>query len=322
MTGRDTTTGTPALSVVLCTFNRAPLLARALDALITQAPDTPAYEVVVVDNNSTDATREIVAAFAASGIVRYAFESEQGLSAARNSGIRAALAPLLAFTDDDVCVESTWVGTIVGRFQAERDLDMLGGPVEPQWEAPPPAWLRDAGLAPLAVVDYGNEPFRITLDRQLCLVGANLAVRRDVFDRVGGFSEALQRVGGGIGSTEDQELELRVLSAGGTALYEPRMRVRAQVPRGRLSKRYHREWHTGHGRFYAIMRDPRFERSQLGTLLGVPAHVYRSALGELAAWARATVSFRTSAAFAHELRLRFLMSYARQRIFGRSYAHE
>jgi len=315
-------TGAPDLSVVLCTFNRAPLLARALVALVAQAPESPPYEVVVVDNNSTDATRETVRAFEASGAVRYAFEAEQGLSAARNRGIQAARAPLLAFTDDDVCVADTWVSTIVQTFRAQEDLDMLGGPVEPVWEAPPPAWLHEAGLAPLAVLDYGAEPFRITLDRQVCLVGANLAVRRCIFDRVGDFSRTLQRVGDGIGSTEDQELELRVLSAGGIAMYEPRMCVRAQVPRSRLSKRYHRAWHAGHGRFYALMRDPRFERSRRGTLLGVPGHVYRSAIAELAAWARATLRFRTSTAFAHELRLRFLMAFARQRICGRPYAHD
>ena len=100
-------------------------------------------------------------------------------------------------------------------------------------------------------------------------------------------------------------------------MYDPRIVVRALVPRERLMKRYHRAWHSGHGRFYALMRDPSFERSGLGTLLGVPAHVYRSALGEAAAWVGSVLARRNAAAFAHELRLRFLCGFAAQRILQR-----
>ena len=100
-------------------------------------------------------------------------------------------------------------------------------------------------------------------------------------------------------------------------MYDPRIVVRALVPRERLMKRYHRAWHSGHGRFYALMRDPSFERSSLGTLLGVPAHVYRSAIREAVAWVGNVVARRNAAAFAHELRLRFLCGFAAQRILQR-----
>ena len=101
-------------------------------------------------------------------------------------------------------------------------------------------------------------------------------------------------------------------------MYDPRIVVRAPVPRQRLTKQYHRAWHSGHGRFYALMRDPSFERSRLGTFRGVPAHVYRSALGEAAAWGASLLARRHAAAFAHELRLRFLFGFARQRILRRT----
>ena len=93
--------------------------------------------------------------------------------------------------------------------------------------------------------------------------------------------------------------------------------MRAVVPRERLSKRYHRAWHRGHGRFYALMRDPLFERSR-SAWFGVPAHVYRSAIGEASAWAASLLRGRRSAAFAHELRLRFLTAFAVQRMFQRT----
>ena len=114
----------PVVSVVLCTYNRSHLLTPALDALLRQGPDTPPYEVIVVDNNSADATRQVVEPFIASGIVRYAFEPSQGLSHARNHGLSIARADLIAFTDDDVRVTSTWIRSIVDTFAEHPDLDM------------------------------------------------------------------------------------------------------------------------------------------------------------------------------------------------------
>ena len=307
----------PVVSVVLCTYNRSHLLAAALDALLHQVVDTPPYEVIVVDNNSADATRQVVEPFLASGIVRYAFEPTQGLSHARNHGVSIARADLIAFSDDDVRVTSTWIVSIVQAFAEHPNVDMVGGKVEPIWEDAPPPWLRESGDAPLALADFGDHVFRITSDRAVCLIGANVAIRRRLFDRAGTFSPTVQRVGDGIGSTEDYEFELRALGRGATAMYDPRIVVRALVPRARLMKRYHRAWHSGHGRFYALMRDPSFERSGLGTLLGVPAHVYRSAIGEAAAWVGSVLARRNAAAFAHELRLRFLCGFAAQRILQR-----
>lgn len=308
----------PALSVVLCTFNRSHLLSGALSALVDQGIDTPPYEVIVVDNNSTDCTRSLIGTFAGTGLVRYEHEPVQGLSAARNRGIRMSRAPLIAFTDDDVRVDPSWVRTIVLTFARCPDVDLAGGRVEPEWEAPPPRWLARAGLAPLALVDYGDAPFRIDRTRPVCLVGANLCIRREAIEAVGLFSTEVQRVKDSVGSTEDQELEARLLAAGRTALYEPGMRVRAVVPHARLSKQYHRAWHTGHGRFYALMRDPLFEGSTGRRLFGIPAHVYRKAAREAVAWARSLILLNISSAFRHELRLRFLMAFARQRLFGRA----
>ena len=168
--------------------------------------------------------------------------------------------------------------------------------------------------APLALVNFGESAFRISSQRPVCLIGANVAVRRRAFRRVGGFSTTLQRVGAGIGSNEDHDFQVRVLAAGGCAIYEPRIVVHAPVPRERLTKQYHRAWHRGHGRFHALMRDPSFERSRSGAFMGVPAHVYRSAVREAIAWGASLLARRSAAAFAHELRLRFLVSFAVQRI--------
>ena len=304
------------VTVVVCTYNRAALLADALTALMEQA-DAPPHEVVVVDNNSTDDTAAVLSRFTAAGRIRAVHEPAQGLSHARNRGIAEAKGELLAFTDDDVRVGATWVRSIAAAFARHPDADMVGGKVEAEWQREPPSWLATAGLAPLALVDYGSEAFRIGLTEPRCLVGANVAVRRGALERLDGFSPRLQRIADGVGSTEDHDFQMRLLRGGAVAVYDPRIIVRTIVPRERLSKRYHRAWHRGHGRFYARMRDPDFEGSRTGTLFGVPAHVYRSAATEAIAWAGSLVRGRGSAAFAHELRLRFLTGFAIERVFER-----
>lgn len=304
---------------MLCTYNRAHLLADAINALLRQDQDTPPYELLVVDNGSTDATASVLAQFADSGRVRYLCETQRGLSHARNCGIRNARAPLVAFTDDDVRVDAGWIKTIVKTFAQQPGAAFIGGKVLPIWLALPPPWLRVAGAAPLALVDYGDTATSIDASSPHCLVGANLAIRRDVFARIGLFSSTVQRVGDGIGSTEDQELEQRLLAAGYSGWYEPSLAVSALVPEQRLQRGYHRAWHLGHGRFYALMHDPSFERSR-ASLLGVPLHVYRAAFVSFMAWIRDLLLRRGAHAFAHELQLRFMLGFARQRILGKRHA--
>src|SRR5437762_36395 len=149
-----------ALSVVLCTYNRARQLQPALDALVAQAGDIP-YEVLVVDNNSSDATRAVIESFVdrSGGRVRYAFEGAQGLSNARNRGIDLSRAPFVAFCDDDVRVAPDWVSQMIRAFEAHPGIDYLGGRVLPRWSQTPPRWLTTAHWSPLALQDYGPDPF-------------------------------------------------------------------------------------------------------------------------------------------------------------------
>jgi hypothetical protein len=123
----------------------------------------------------------------------------------------------------------------------------------------------------------------------------------------------VQRVRDGIGSTEDHEVLLRVYAAGGRARYVPDLVVNAEVPRDRLTRDYHRRWHKGHGRFHALMRTPGMEASRRGRLLGVPAHVYRSALKEAVAWFTLRLSGRAAEAFVRETRLWFFSGYIMER---------
>jgi GT2 family glycosyltransferase len=238
----------PAVSVVVPTRNRGEALAVALRALAQQQARTP-HEVIVVDNGSRDGTRDIVDALRGSFAVplHYAFEPRLGVSNARNSGIAAAQAPIIAFADDDVHVEPDWVDRVHALAEKHPAVECFGGKVLPVWNTPPPAWLDRRHWSPLALTDYGDKPFTVSAARPLCLISANLAVRRRTFDRVGGFSPDFPRA-------QDHEWQLRFWRSGGIGMYDPSLVVWANVDPERLTRRYHRRWHLQHGRYSARMR--------------------------------------------------------------------
>ena len=176
--------GPCSVSLVLCTFNRSRQLRSALGHLLAQSPTAPPFELVVVDNNSTDDTRSIVEAcrVSSNGRLCYLFEPKQGLSYTRNTGIAAAQGDIVAFTDDDVRVSSGWVEAIVRASEANPKIVCLGGRMLPLWPEPPPAWLTPLHwVGPLALQDYGDQPFIVDARRPLSLAGANLAIRKEVF---------------------------------------------------------------------------------------------------------------------------------------------
>jgi glycosyltransferase involved in cell wall biosynthesis len=298
------------VSVVICTFNRCDLLPGALQSLVEQSADGVRYEIVVVDNNSQDATPAVIRAFMASypGLIRPVFETKQGISHARNAGVQNARGPLIAFTDDDVRVADNWVATIKRAFAEHPEINFVGGKVLPQWPTAPPAWLTAAHWSPLSLVDYGNVPFFVTQDNQLCLVGATLAVRKDIFRRFGLFSPDFQPNGGACGG-EDHELFLRLWQGGERGLYLPGLMTVAAVQPERLGKRYHRRWHRGHGRLYAKARMQDFEKTHIGTLFGVPAHLYRQAITAVFGMGRELLGRNEEKAFLHETTLWFFLGY-------------
>src|SRR5688572_25869200 len=149
----------PAISVVVCTHNRAADLERALASVFAQNSDGFAYEVVVVDNCSTDATPQVVQRATASGApVRYVFESALGLCHARNAGWRAARGAIVAYLDDDALAQPGWLAAIHTAFAAHPEAGVAGGRVDPIWEAERPAWLSDDVALSLTIVDWSDTP--------------------------------------------------------------------------------------------------------------------------------------------------------------------
>lgn len=301
------------VSVALCTYNRCHVLKDALESVLSQHSNGVRYEVIVVDNNSTDDTKSVVDGFLARGCsnLRYVFESRQGLSYARNTAVSVARAPLLAFTDDDIRVDPNWIATIKRTFDSYPDAAWIGGKVLPQWVSAPPKWLTTEHWSPLAVQDHGEVPFYMTPERQLCLIGANLAIRKDVLEEFGGFQPDLQRVTDSVGSMEDHELQIRMWKADRRGFYVPNLVVMSDVAPDRLTKKYHRRWHLGHGHFYAKARLDEWERSSVGWLFDVASHVYKKAALDAVRWLAWVVRGNFSRAFKYETELMFFVGFFR-----------
>lgn len=304
------------VSVVIPTYNRSALLKDAVGSVLGQSSadtNTP-FEIVIVDNNSQDDTESVAQALvdAHPGRVHYVRETQQGNAHARNTGVQTASGEVIAFIDDDVAVESDWLTTFTNALASRPEISFVGGRVLPQWSEPPPSWLTPEHWSPLALLDYGPHELIISGERPRGLLTANIAFRRGVFNEVGSFSPHLQRVKNMIGSMEDTEFLMRVCRSGKQGLYLPQMVARASVEVERLSKFYHRRWHAGHGHFYAVMRDPQWERSKF-SFAGVPAHLYKQTLAHGLSWVKTTITGNADAAFTHECQLRFFGGFFRQR---------
>ena len=304
----------PDISVVVCTYNRAALLPQALRSLFTQKIENLDYEIVVVDNNSSDDTPATVESLKTESPVplRYIHEPRQGNAYARNTGVEQAAAPIVAYIDDDCIADENWVARIKSAFDRDPELDFVGGRVLPVWDTEPPAWLNTSHWAPLALLDYGTEEIRIDGSRPRGLLTANIAVRKEVFEQLGGFLPSLQRVKGSIGSMEDHEFLQRICRGGKRGLYLPDLVMWGPVDPERMTKSYHRRWHTGHGHFYAVLKDPEWERSKF-QLAGVPSHLYKETAMHALTLCAKLLTGNTSAAFQSECRLRFFYGFFRQR---------
>jgi glycosyltransferase involved in cell wall biosynthesis len=194
----------PAMTVVVPTRGRAAYLEVTLDSLRRQRTRT-AHELLVVDDGATDPTPEVAQRFGAR-LVRHG--EQRSLNAARNSGIRAAAADLIAFVDDDVLVPPGWVDAVVEGAARHPDAEAFGGPIRARFEGRVP---RGCGREdpPITTLDLGPSDVEAEM-----VWGANFAVRRSAVERIGDFDETLDR-----GHGDEEEWLMRLRAAGGRIVY-------------------------------------------------------------------------------------------------------
>src|ERR1700733_9049552 len=225
------------LDVIIATFDRCASLRRTLDSLLAaRVPATLEVMVTVVDNNSSDDTRELVSSYEHRfrGGLRYLFEGRQGKSCALNTGIRAATGDLVGMIDDDESVDPAWFATIEQWFRRD-DVDFIGGPYHPDWETPPPAWLPPEYNCVIGANEAIPEVQTYGMDHLGMLPGGNAVIRRSIFDRVGPYSTTVLR-------HEDDDMYRRLLSAGARGKYVPDLVIRHRIHATRLRKSYYRNW--------------------------------------------------------------------------------
>jgi GT2 family glycosyltransferase len=237
----------------VCTHDRSGDLARALASLTAQQAGSPEFEIVVVDNGSTDDTRQVVAEFESRCSVNYLFEPRLGLCHARNRGGQSARGRFIAYLDDDAVACSSWVTAIVKAFELCPDAGVVGGRVDPVWGSAKPRWLSDHVARALTIVDWCPHPKVLSDLSDEWLVGANMAIRRDVLQRIGGFRPELDRVGSRMLSSGDIFLLKQVIRAGSVCFYYPPMAVHHAVPASRLTKRWFRCRYYWQGVSNAVM---------------------------------------------------------------------
>jgi glucosyl-dolichyl phosphate glucuronosyltransferase len=237
------------LSVILCTYNRSQRLKKALESIAgSQLPAAADWEVLVVDNHSTDDTREAILNFCLlHPRFRYVFEGDQGLSHARNRGIREAQGDLIAFVDDDVNVDPKWL------YELTKQLDDpqwagAGGRIRAQQTLELPLWVRlegpfSMGGAVAALFDRGDEPGELHEPPY----GTNMAYRKSMFAKYGYFRTDLGRSSTNMIGKEDTEFGERLLSRGERIWYAPAALVYHPILLERLNKRYFLAWWFGCG---------------------------------------------------------------------------
>jgi glucosyl-dolichyl phosphate glucuronosyltransferase len=262
------------VTVILCTYNRCQSLASALETVAaSQMPDCVDWEVLVVDNNSNDRTRVIAEEFCSRqhSRFRYIFEQQQGKSIALNTGIREARGEILAFLDDDVMVDAKWLQNLTAVFQ-KAEWAGAGGRILPEGNFTPPAWLSLEGkyaLAPLVIFDRGPQPGEL-LEAPF---GTNMAFRKEVFEKVGGFRTDLGPQPGPVNHSEDSEFGSRALNAGQRLWYEPSAIVYHSLPAHRLQKGYFLAWWKDKAR--ADIRAFGLPQGTKLQIAGVPLYFFR-----------------------------------------------
>jgi len=232
-------TAAPVLSIVICTYNREEFIGKTLDHLSRQTLDNDQFEVIVVNNNSTDNTEKICQEFISQHPVmriKYCLEMQQGHSYARNRGVNESEGSLIAYIDDDAFVHPEFGSNIIKFFNKRNDVQAIGGKIIPAYLEKKPKWMSHYLLPLVSALDMGKHPKAFT--GRKFPVGANVTFRKSVFERYGLFNVKLGRIGSGLMGGDEKEMIYRLKKNNEAVYYVPDVIVEHVIPPKRLKMEY------------------------------------------------------------------------------------
>lgn len=282
MSGATNAAPATSLTVALCTHNHARRLEKTLHGLGRLVPPENPWELLIVDNASTDATPQVVASpgWRTPGtIVRIVREDRLGLSNARNRAIREATGEYIVFMDDDETPDPQWLRACERIILAHRP-DALGGRIEVEFEdGERPSWLQDELLGFLGKLDHGGDARQLE-ERATPIFGGNFAFRRRVFAEIGMFDADLGRRGRANTGGEDTEIYRRMIEAGRTVWWVPQAVIHHRIEANKLRRRYFLDLHFRQGRTEGIQKRGGGSRVPPAYLVPQLWRAIRAALGQ------------------------------------------
>ena len=229
---------TVKFSVVVCTYNRCELLRGLLLSLLDQSANKDAYEIIIVDNNSTDATSRVVVEMSKQEkpVVKYVKETQQGLSFARNAGTFESNGEIIGYIDDDSVADGSWVENLCKVYDDFPRVACVGGRIKAEWPSERPEWLPQSLERNYGVFDLGGDVKVVEYPANV--LGGNISVRKEVFLKVDGFSVKLGRSVRGLLSNEEKDFCHRIQKSGEIVMYTPHALVYHKVHPERLNEAF------------------------------------------------------------------------------------
>jgi glycosyltransferase involved in cell wall biosynthesis len=270
------------ISVVLCTHNNAERLRVTLNSFCRlNRPEGFEWELVAVNNNSTDGTEEVIKSFVDRLPINYVYEPEQGLSRARNTGLDVAEGELIVFTDDDVKPNPDWLTAYWEAYQERTEGYYFGGPIESEFEGEPPDQdLQRAAMLSVTGLDYGPEPKELPSEE--IFIGPNWACPIKHLRQVGEFDESLglnAADGEEVSVGEESDLMSRLDKEGIRGWYVSRAKIKHFVPVEKCTLEHITSRKVGE-----VNAEFQPEDEEIYTLFGVPVGLYKQAIVSLIDW--------------------------------------
>ena len=226
------------ISFIICTYNRDKYIYECLSRLAMNT-EQDGWEIILVNNNSTDDTAAECARFEIDHPkidYHYFVEMQQGLSYARNRGIIESKGEWLVFLDDDAMVEPSYIANLQSHLAIYLDTAAFGGQIEPLFEDGEPNWYSKWSMGFVSAIDRGNTVH--VFPANAYPIGANMGIKREMLNIVGGFDTSLGRMGNNLIGGEEKDMFNRIREAGGKILYFPNIGVKHCIPGRRTTREF------------------------------------------------------------------------------------